>query len=65
MGQQGLTEGTNYDDNTEPDVSDGLGTIYVPLGKLTIDDGVASFSALTCGDITLTQCAGILGHTRG
>lgn len=59
------TTGTDYPDNDPPDVSDGLGTIHVPLGKLTIADGVATMERAGCGSITVGQCAGTLSHTRG
>lgn len=58
------TEGTSYDDNTNPVVEDGLGTIIIPIGKLTVADGAAKFEPVACGNITIAQCAGILSHTR-
>jgi len=58
------TTGTSYDDNTNPDVADGLGTIIIPIGKLTVADGSASFEPVACGNVTIDQCAGILSHTR-
>jgi hypothetical protein len=62
------TEGTNYDDNTNPDVSDGIGTIVVPIGKLILE-GTSEIKAVTfepvrCGDIFCDQCGGILTHER-
>ena len=59
------TEGTSYDDNTNPDVADGIGTIIIPIGKLTIADGAARLDPVACGNVTINQCAGILSHTRG
>lgn len=56
---------TQYPDNTNPSVSDGIGTIIIPLGKLTIADGAASFVKVGCGNITVEQCGGTLSHTRG
>lgn len=55
---------TDYASNDEPSVSDGLGTIRVPLGILKIKSGVATFAPAGCGNITITQCGGVLGHTR-
>lgn len=59
------TSGTDYPDSTPPEASDGAGEIIVPLGKLTIADGAATFDPAGCGNITITHCAGMLGHTRG
>ena len=59
------SDGTDYPDNTSPVVTTGIGKIYVPLGKLTIADGSATFEKTGCGNITLTHCAGTLAHTRG
>lgn len=55
---------TQYPDNTPPDVATGLGEIIIPLGKLTIAAGVASFVSVDCGNVTITQCGGTLAHTR-
>lgn len=55
---------TQYPDNTNPEVTDGLGTIIIPLGKLTVADGAATFERVDCGNVTIGQCAGILSHTR-
>lgn len=55
---------TQYPDNENPVVSDGLGTITVPLGKLEITDGKAKFSPLGCGNITINQCGGTLSFSR-
>lgn len=55
------TEDGNYPDNTIPNVSDGLATIYVPRGILTIADEAAKFDrATTCGNITIGCCDGSL-----
>lgn len=59
------TTGTDYPDNTPPDASTGNGTINIPLGKLTIADGAATFEKAGCGNITIEHCAGTLSHTRG
>lgn len=58
------TDGTDYPDNTNPDVSDGLGTVIIPLGKLTIGNGSADFEKVGCGNVTINQCAGILSFSR-
>jgi len=57
--------GTNYPDNTPPAASNGIGTVIVPLGKLSITDGTPSFEPVSCGNILIGQCAGVLSHTRG
>lgn len=59
------TEGTDYPANTAPVAETGAGTIRVPLGKLTIASGAATFEAAGCGSITIGQCAGTLSHARG
>ena len=56
---------TQYSDNTNPTATDGLGEIVIPIGKLTVADGVASFEPVACGNITVDQCGGVLSHTRG
>jgi len=53
-----------YDDNTNPASPSATGTIIIPLGKLTVTDGVPTFDATGCGNITIGQCAGILSFTR-
>jgi hypothetical protein len=59
------TDGTSYDDNTSPDVSDGIGSIVIPIGKLAVESGSASFEPVACGFITIGQCDGTFSHTRG
>jgi hypothetical protein len=60
------TEGsTDYDDNTNPASPTGTGTAIVPIGRLVVEDGVATLSAVACGNVTISQCAGILSVTRG
>ena len=58
------TEGANYPDNTAPVASTGNGTIILPLGKLTIADGVATFEPTGCGNFTIGHCAGTLSYSR-
>lgn len=64
------TDPTDYDDNTNPDVTTGIGTIVIPLGKLTIaiadgeTVGTATLARTGCGNIRVAQCGGILSHTR-
>lgn len=55
---------TQYPDNTNPTVSTGIGTIIIPLGRLIITGGAATFSPVACGNVTVNQCAGVLSHTR-
>jgi hypothetical protein len=58
------TEGTNYDPNTNPNVSDGIGTIVIPIGKLIIENNIARLEAAECGNIRVLQCGGVLSHER-
>ncbi len=58
------SEGTQYPDNENPAVADGLGEIVIPIGKLTVEGGIARLEAVACGNIRVDQCAGILSHTR-
>jgi hypothetical protein len=59
------TISTDYDDDTQPTVATGIGSIVIPLGRLTITGGVATFVATDCGHVTVGHCAGTLSHTRG
>jgi len=57
---------TQYSDNTNPDVSDGIGEIVIPIGKLTVDEeGGFVFEPAACGNITVEQCGGVLSYARG
>jgi hypothetical protein len=55
---------TQYDDNENPEVADGLGNIVIPIGKLVVASGAARFVPVACGNITVAHCAGILSHSR-
>lgn len=57
--------GASYPSNTLPVVFTGVGTLIVPLGRLVVASGVATFTRTSCGNITAGQCAGILNHSRG
>lgn len=59
------TEGTDYPDGTAPVVATGLGTIILPIGKLIIDDGVATLEPAGCGHFTIGHCSGTLTYYRG
>jgi len=59
------TEGTEYDETSNPATPTATGELVVPIGKLTIDGGVATLDALGCGRIVVTACGGIMNHTRG
>ena len=59
------SEGADYPDNDNPDAGDGLGTIIIPIGRLTVKDGSAKLDAAGCGHVKIEQCGGILTHTRG
>lgn len=60
-----------YEDNVNPDISTGLGTIIIPIGKYTVTAGVGGgpntlkLEPVGCGDITINQCGGTLSFTRG
>jgi hypothetical protein len=58
------TSGSTYPDNTSPSIASGVGNIIIPIGKVTIKDGVASFQATGCGNVTVEHCAGTLSFTR-
>lgn len=47
---------TGYPNGTFPVLPSGEGTLVVPLGHLTVLDGVATFIETGCGTITLDQC---------
>jgi hypothetical protein len=53
---------TQYPDNTHPDIADGIGTIIVPVGKLTVSAGVARLEPARCGNLIIGQCAGTLSY---
>jgi hypothetical protein len=63
-GKIAWTFATDYPANTEPVASTGLGTIILPLGKLTIADGAATFERTGCGNFTIGHCAGTLSYSR-
>jgi hypothetical protein len=50
------TTGTDYPDTDEPTISTGLGTCIAPLGKLVIEDGVATYLATGCGNVRVVYC---------
>lgn len=58
------TEGTNYPENTQPTTADGLGTIVLPVGKLTVANGSATLEPTGCGGFAVGHCAGTLSFTR-
>lgn len=57
-------ETTNYPANTPPTVADGLGTIHIPIGKLTLEDGSFTLARVDCGNIRIGHCASVLSHER-
>ena len=59
------SETASYPDNTNPGVASGIGTIRIPIGRLTVKDGSAKLDAAGCGHVKIEQCGGILTHTRG
>lgn len=58
------SEGTNYDSNTNFTGPTSSGSIVVPIGRMVIEDDVVVLAFASCGNITVTQCAGILSHSR-
>lgn len=55
----------NYTDNTNPSTPGGSGTIVIPIGRIIVTNDAVQFFPTGCGDIYVTQCAGILRFTRG
>lgn len=55
---------TNYPNNTNPSLPSGDGTIIIPLGKLTVKDGSATFVQTGCGSIRADHCGGNLLSNR-
>lgn len=62
---QMVSAASGYSDNVNPSTPGDDGTIYLPIGAVTIaDSGTITFSPLGCGNFTVGQCAGILSYTR-
>jgi hypothetical protein len=59
-----FTGSEDYPSNTNPEVATGIGYIILPIGKLTVADGVARLEQVACGHFTIGQCAGTLSYTR-
>ena len=60
------TDPTDYGSNTNPaSPAAPTGSVVIPVGKLTITDGVPSLANVGCGTVTIGQCAGILSVSRG
>lgn len=64
-GRETWTLAATYPPNDLPTVATGLGDIILPIGRLTIADGVATLIRAGCGNFTIGQCAGILSYARG
>lgn len=59
------TPPASYTDTTNPaSPASPTGTIVIPIGILTIVSGVPRLAPVSCGNIAISQCAGILSHTR-
>ena len=56
--------GTDYPENTAPDVSTGQGNLVLPIGKLTVSSGSVRLEPAGCGSFTINHCAGTLTYTR-
>lgn len=53
------TTAASYPDTTNPDVSDGLGTAIIPIGKIVKSStGTYTFSPVACGARYVNHCAG-------
>lgn len=59
-----ITASADYPDGTAPVVSTGNGTIILPIGKLTVNSGVATFTPTGCGGFVIGHCAGTLFFSR-
>jgi hypothetical protein len=59
----------DYEDKVIPEIfpliDPGAGVAIVPIGVLTIADGVATLERTGCGNIIITHCPGNLTHIRG
>jgi hypothetical protein len=56
--------GAQYPDNSNPTASNPSGTIIIPIGKVTVENGKAKIEDARCGDIRIQQCSGNLYHSR-
>lgn len=59
------TGSESHTSNTNPATPAGTGTIVIPIGVLKVVSGTATFTPTGCGTIRVSQCAGILDHSRG
>jgi hypothetical protein len=58
------SSGASYPANTPPTVASPSATVILPIGRLVVADGVASFTPSGCGNFTVTHCAGEIGYSR-
>lgn len=58
------TEDASYPSNTNFTGPTSDGTIIVPLGHMRIENEVVSFGSGSCGNIAVSQCAGVLSYSR-
>lgn len=56
--------GGDYTDNTNPAAPGDSGTVIVPIGVLTVEGGNATLAPVSCGNVKVNQCAGILSISR-
>ncbi len=54
----------DYTANTNPSTPAGTGTVVIPIGRIVVTNSRVEFFPTGCGDIYVTQCAGILSFTR-
>jgi len=59
-----VTLPAEYPEGILPAVPDGYGTIILPIGKLTVNAGVASIVPSGCGGFSVDHCAGTISFSR-
>jgi len=58
------TGSENYTSNTNPTTPTGTGTVVLPIGVLTINQGDARLANTGCGAFYVDQCAGVFSYSR-
>jgi hypothetical protein len=62
--QTPYTGSENYPPNNNPEAGAGTGTITLPIGVLTITDGIPTFNNTGCGGFMINHCSGTLSFSR-
>lgn len=57
-------DGVSYDNNTNITGPTSTGTVIIPVGKLFVEDNVATLESHGCGNVFINQCVGTLSFTR-